>query len=889
MTEPNESDRPEAVTVDLPGTRPPSRTVEYTPRPGGDATAETLPPTTAARPRPEIAGYDIAEEIGRGGMGVVYRATQVSLDRVVALKVILAGIHAGRDQRTRFRAEAHAVAKLQHPNVVQVFEVGEADDFPYLALEYVAGGSLERKIGRQPQPPHEVARLVEAVARAVAYAHAQGVTHRDLKPANVLLTPDGSPKIADFGLAKADDFGSHTTTGAVVGTPFYMAPEQARGGKDVGPAADLYSLGAVLYDLLTGRPPFHGGSTAEILEQVQAREPVPPTRLQPGIPRDLETICLKCLQKEPAKRYASGGELADDLARFLAGEPIRARPVGAVERAWRWCRRNPRVAVPSAAALALLLAAAIGSLVALVKIDAARRDAEVAKIAADKALAVAERERADAEAARRVADEKHRAALDQHAKAVDPLLALAARTHAAVEKLPDDKRRDPAVIALRNDVLNTVIDSVQRTSDIAEQTGVSPFGMIRAHLALAPILKQLWAADEAIREYTRAVALAEKAAAANPKSPKAAGNHGVMLEALGDAIADLTNDHAAARGHYQKSVAAWEECARRAPYIDASVNDPSRERMRDGRAKSLDKLGWACLSAGDPAAARDAFRAALAERDELYKADRDGVPMKLALAFFHTVDGEADFRQGDAKAAATAFADALTILDALAATPPLRADVARDLIRTCGLRGDLSLRTGDPAAAKPYYDRALELAHKLAAALGGEAKGILAGTLYRRGCALATLDPAAALADFRECLAIREESAKAAPDNRSRQALFVLTLARCGRHADAAEAVEKLRPRVKPTTGNQLHIAATYALCSAAPDADAATKERYAESALAALKPAVDPARKDLAHYATDPDLDPLRDRAEFKAAFSRGSPARRRGVSPTWFRSTSG
>jgi tetratricopeptide (TPR) repeat protein len=318
---------------------------------------------TQAAECPTLAGYEILDALGRGGMGVVYKARQVNLNRLVALKMVLAGAHAGPLQRARFATEAEAVARLQHPNIVQIYEVGEHDGLPYFSLEYVDGASLAQKIGGKPQPPREAAGLVEQLARAMAVAHGRGIIHRDLKPANVLLTQTGTPKIADFGLAKRlEEDSTQTKSGTLLGTPSYMSPEQARGEIDaVGPLADLYSLGATLYELLTGRPPFAGPTILETLNQVRNEEPVPPTRLQPRCPRDLETIALKCLQKEQAKRYPDCEGLADDLRRFLDGVPIKARPVSAAERAWRWCRRNPRVAAPSGLA-GLLLLVAVASL-----------------------------------------------------------------------------------------------------------------------------------------------------------------------------------------------------------------------------------------------------------------------------------------------------------------------------------------------------------------------------------------------------------------------------------------------------------------------------------------------------------------------------------------------
>jgi tRNA A-37 threonylcarbamoyl transferase component Bud32/putative hemolysin len=330
---------------------------------------------------PSVPGYEIVGVLGWGGMGVVYQARHRKLNRVVALKMVRAGGTASPEELLRFLAEAEAVAALQHPHIVQLFEFGQHDGLPFFTLEFVPGGSLAAKLNGAPLPAQEAARVVEQVARGVHYAHGKGIVHRDLKPANVLLAEDGTPKVTDFGLAKRVEVGTGlTATGAILGTPSYMAPEQAGGhGKRVGPAADVYALGAILYECLTGRPPFRAATLAETLLQVLGDEPVSVRQLQPGVPADLETICHRCLQKEPARRYASAEDLAEDLRRFQAGEPIQARPVGSGERAWRWCRRNPVVAgLLTAVATTLLLGTAVATYLAIAwRIDAGRaRDNE---------------------------------------------------------------------------------------------------------------------------------------------------------------------------------------------------------------------------------------------------------------------------------------------------------------------------------------------------------------------------------------------------------------------------------------------------------------------------------------------------------------------------------
>jgi serine/threonine protein kinase len=345
----------------------------------------TLAPQGAGGARVAVSspqGYEIVAELGRGGMGVVYKARQKELNRLVALKMILAGSHAAAVDLTRFRTEAAAIARLQHPNIVQVHEVGEHEGKPFFSLEFCGGGSLEKKLSGTPVPARQAAALVATLARAMQAAHDQHIIHRDLKPANVLLTEDGTAKVTDFGLAKmlgeppASATGDQgelaaaglTQSGAIMGTPSYMAPEQAAGKiKDIGPGADIYGLGAILYELLTGRPPFRAATPLDTVLQVLEIDPVPLRLLNPQVDRDLETICLKCLEKAPGQRYASARLLAEDLERYLAGEPISVRSIHLLDRLARTLQRSQIDAGFESWSHVLLLFAAIvfGSQLAL--------------------------------------------------------------------------------------------------------------------------------------------------------------------------------------------------------------------------------------------------------------------------------------------------------------------------------------------------------------------------------------------------------------------------------------------------------------------------------------------------------------------------------------------
>jgi serine/threonine protein kinase len=304
---------------------------------------------------PLIPGYEILGVVDQGGMGVVYRARQTELGRTVAIKMI-SGIRLAPTQLKRFKAEAEAAARVQHPNLVQIFEVGQVNGRPFFSMEFLEGGNLAQEVSRARPTPDHAAEMVETLARAIHTAHERGIVHRDLKPSNVMLTAAGIPKITDFGLAKRlDDDSGHTRTGEILGTPSYMAPEQAGGKKDsIGPATDVYALGAILYELLAGRPPFKGDNPLESLRLVTTTEPAPPSKWMPAVPPELEAICLKCLEKEPGRRYASALALADDLQRYRDGHPVSARRIGRVGRMWKWIRRHPQGAALIAALVLLI-------------------------------------------------------------------------------------------------------------------------------------------------------------------------------------------------------------------------------------------------------------------------------------------------------------------------------------------------------------------------------------------------------------------------------------------------------------------------------------------------------------------------------------------------------
>jgi WD40 repeat protein len=427
--------------------------------------------------------YELLEEIGRGGMGVVYKARQVSLNRIVALKMILAGQLADEADVRRFHAEAQAAAKLDHPGIVPVYEVGQHDGQHYFSMAFIEGESLLRKLTEGLLPPREAAALIRKVTEAVAYADGEGVIHRDVKPANILLDKHGHPRLTDFGLAKrlhgepgASVPGALTATGQILGTPSYMPPEQASGQRGaVGPLSDVYSLGAVLYCLLTGRPPFQAATSFDTLMQVLEREPLAPRQLNAAVPRDLETICLKCLQKELHKRYPSAQELVADVDRFLNGRPIVARPIGAWERTVKWARRRPASAGLLLVSGLALLSLTVAGIVFTVTLDAARRRAEKGETEAlnqyeltqdalrqkGEALGRAEKGEADARAAFRRAEGLRLLTLSEVVRADNPGLALLLAVEGA--------ERAPGLLA--NNALQAAMDESRELRVLDGHTG----------------------------------------------------------------------------------------------------------------------------------------------------------------------------------------------------------------------------------------------------------------------------------------------------------------------------------------------------------------------------------------------------------------------------------
>jgi eukaryotic-like serine/threonine-protein kinase len=819
-----------------------------------------------------LPGHEVLGVLGRGGMGIVYKARHLRLKRLVAVKMILAGEHAGPEHLARFRTEAEVFARLQHPNIVQIFEVGEHGEMPFLSLEFCGGGSLAKKLAGTPLPPTEAAALVQTLARGMQAAHDKGVIHRDLKPANVLLADDGTPKITDFGLAKKLDEAGQTQTGAVMGTPSYMAPEQADGKKQVGPLTDVYALGAVLYECLTGRPPFKAASGLDTMDQVIKVEPVPPRRLNPAVPRDMETICLKCLQKEPGKRYSSAQALADELDRFLSHKPILARPTTTRERFVKWCRRNPWIA---------LLIVALGfyavtttwlsvSLAETTRI--ANENAKVARNNAKEANRNAETARENEKKANRnaeIATENATIANQRQSAALDHVFRLG-RTWAAHElqrQTAQPLSGEPG--ATRMESFMRVRDALQK---MANDKSLSAFARVAALQVAGDFARDLGLLRKALAEYQQAYNLVKGITQEQPDEDKARANMAVMLLRLGNITWEMSGDVAMARKAFEKARELRQEIA-----------DHPRSRgytALDNRIAlaycALDR-GRLELSQGNLTAARTYLARALEARrawvEEVKGAKEE--ERAMALSFLSETCmwmGVVLAHQGDQEDADKHLKEAVELCEQ--GIEQYKKEITffqKDLADIHEVRGDVQALRGDWDGASASYAKAQE--HVLAANLPGtpeDAAGqvLLARTFERLGAAADKKGDAKDAKGRRKMsLEIRETLTRIEPDCVSWKAAWLLALAHMDRQADDEAAT--LAKRAAGNCELLLQLARYHAI-RAGKAAAPAQRRAAAEQALALLGDAVKAGYADRFLLAGDPDLASLRQEAGFQALLNR-------------------
>jgi serine/threonine protein kinase len=643
----------------------------------------------AARPSPSptrtFGDYELIEMIAKGGMGVVYKARQRKLNRLVAVKMILAGQFADETDVERFYAEAEAAANLRHPNIVAIHEVGEFEGQHFFSMDFIEGQTLGDLVRENPLSARRAAQYVKTVAETMHFAHEQGFLHRDLKPSNVMLDRNGEPLIMDFGLAKkaTGETSQLTISGAIVGTPSYMPPEQAAGrNDDVTARSDVYSIGAILYELLTGRPPFRATNPYETIKQVLELEPASPRVLNDGIPRDLETICLKCLQKEPARRYTSGQDLADELQRFLDGMPIRARPISLPERAWRWCRRNPVLA--SAMAIA-----ATGILVALIAVTGAYIRTKAALAESDKSF------RQALDAVNELFTEVSEDTLLQQ-PGMQPLRkSLLSRALEYYERFRQQRGDDPtvqdelALATFRVGKIKEAIESpeaalveyeraremqdrllAQRPHDTDRLQNLS-----NTFTAMGPAYFALQRPKESLEAFGKAVELREQLAAANPHDSEIQRllansymNIGLIEMILGD-TASRNGNAQDAQTHNQESLRQF--TIAQTTRDNALREAPTDSKLRRDRGKGNYNLANLRTNMGDLEQAEQHIDAAIAEITRLVEQGDIELDTQANLAICIRRKGDFAFEAGDDVAALTEYNKALPKMVALARENPL--------------------------------------------------------------------------------------------------------------------------------------------------------------------------------------------------------------------------
>jgi serine/threonine protein kinase len=705
----------------------------------------------AQRAAREAAGtkfgdYQLLEPIARGGMGVVYKARQRKLNRIVAIKMILAGQFADDTDVQRFYAEAEAAAALSHPNIVAIHEIGEVDGQHFFSMDYIEGQSLAALVQESPLPPRRAAELLATIAEAVQFAHDRGIVHRDLKPSNILLDASQRPLITDFGLAKQVTGQSQLTmSGAIVGTPSYMPPEQAAGkGDEVGPWSDLYSLGAILYEMLTGRPPFRAATPFETIRQVLHTEPLSPRLVNPGVPRDLETICLKCLQKERSRRYASPQELADELRRFLRGEPIQARPIGQLGRLWRWCRRNPITASAIAAVQLMLVVTALATSYSAIRMM--------------QASAI------------------ERQSLRDQMQAVNDLFT---------EVSENTLLNQPGLQPVRRELLEKALAYYQRFLTQRANDPTLQDELASTFFRVGLITEALESPDHALTSYETARQMQADLLAQSPNDPERLEAYGNTLNALGN-VRVKQKQYALARDEYQQAV--WAR-------TQLSATDPSSSEYQRVLANTFMNLGLAEYNAGDYDAARIQFEQAQQIREAALQRNPGDEKLRrdLAKGFYNL--GNLDWLDGRDDDAAQHFQRAVAIFEELT-TETSELDNERLLAICYRILGDL-MSDAQPDQARRWYQQSLDRLRPLArqnpdvVVYQTEQAGALMNLAYLEGQVGNHAAAREALQAARDLLAPLVDRFPTAPDYQRDLAVTLRTLAweqnESGDHSAAAE------------------------------------------------------------------------------------------------------
>lgn len=876
--------------------------------------------------------YRIEAELGRGGMGLVFRGFDESLRRTVAIKVLRPEL-AGPRARERLVREAQAAARFEHDHVVRVYAVvNPPDGLPYLVMEYLEGPTLAVKIrARGYLTPAEAADAIAQAADGLAAAHAVGLVHRDVKPSNLLFDANsGRVKILDFGLVRSLDGASGVTQeGVLAGTPSYMSPEQVREPAAVDGRSDVYSLGTTLYEALTGAAPFEG-TPHMVLQQILNDEPRPPRRLNDSIPADLETICLKAMAREPARRYAGARALADDLRRWQRGEPIHARPAGSLERGWRWCRRNPRLAGLTAAVFVLLLVLAVGSTTAAILVGRAKGEAERDRGAALEALGKADASAAAARAAQQESATHAQAAQAHFGLALDTLNTL-------INKVQQQLGKKPGTLALQRQILETALAELEKIARSAETTPGADASLVKAHERLGDLFFLIGKTDKAEKQFTLARDRAQELDKEKPNDVEVKKGLASAYDRLG-MLHLLAGRFDPAEEHYKQALAIREARQKAGPIT---------EELRRDLSVSFNKLGDVNLRRGDPAKAIDWYEKALTLREQDEQSANDRSLWLTDIAFTHGRVGDASLALGDFDAAGRHFRRALDTATELPGVKnnELPARVTQTLY--FDRLGSMLVRQGEYAEAEKWYAKSLAIRREAAQADpdSAEAQRSLGVSLSLTGDALmraGKLD--AAREPYLQVLAIGQELAREDPGSvqklndlavsysklidleeraehydqalkwveevmehcrklessptmvgpaknwlggfeidrqvyglaknglevETEQAptgllrLRCISLARHGKHKEAAEIAEKLYRLAPNDPIVQAYVSRCYALCAACA-ADDALRREYEGKAVAVLDYGLKRQRVPAFMLEMQPDLNPLRKNASYQ------------------------
>jgi tetratricopeptide (TPR) repeat protein len=863
--------------------------------------------------------YEIVREIARGGMGVVFEARQVSLNRPVALKMILAGQLADETDIRRFHTEAEAAANLDHPGIVPIYEVGRHNGQHYFSMGFIEGQSLSQRLAGGPLPAREAAELVRRVADAIQYAHERGVIHRDLKPANILLDQSGNPRVTDFGLAKKVQSDSGLTgSGQIMGTPSYMPPEQAGGKRgEVGPPADVYALGATLYCLLSGRPPFQAASVMDTVLQVIGDEPVAPRRLNPSVPRDLETVCLKCLEKDPARRYPTAAAFGEDLRRFLAGEPISARPVSRAERAWRWSRRNP---LPAALIMlvVVLTTAGTATITALwLRSEAERRAAVAAGVRAERA-------RAEAIAASERAEKSRQEAVAAGKRAE----ANAATARRAVNDYLDrittsPQLQRPGLSGLRRELLTRALSYYE--SFLRESAGNPELRVDAANAQnrAAMLLLELGETAKAVEAGKRAVALSEQLASDQPdqlahrhllaSALNALGNalrttrqsdealamyrrSGAIREAL--VVAEPDNlvgatDLAIARSNLAKTlgnvgrVQESEELLKRIrTELETLIRRvPNAPNARDELADTLHSLGNIAADRGQFDEAKSLYLQSLELREAIVRDHPDNWGALTHLARINNELGILHFHFKHPDEALRYYDKSRELRERLLAAEPASAELQEYLARSLENLGNLYNSLGKHATALPLLERCRDLRAHLAAASSNNAEmqGALGGSLHNLAMSHEGLGhDAEAERLYKQAIDVQNRARSIQPEivvfrvflTNHLHSLSGVYL-RTGKVDEAAKLATEAAGLWTKEPQPLLQSAVLLTMCVKAAASEGspeknARKERLGRAAVELLEKAVNGGFRNLEFFRSSNQLDPIRDRADFKSLVER-------------------